>query len=165
MKTKTFEYKIKKQLGNSHSINGFMARCKNYPLRKAMVNHDHDRIKSRGRREISNEVNGELLKGERDGRLDWEQRGNNRVCVSLVLLTDRTAGNAVLYEGGETWPPEVPVQDCFGMKDPHMSRERRGVNGVEQGRTSQGGYKHAITKIKMSIIERPVQEGGVSEQG
>ena len=37
-----------------------------------MVNHDHDGIKSCRRREIRNEVNGELLKGERDSRLDWE---------------------------------------------------------------------------------------------
>ena len=57
MKSKAFEYKVKKQLGNSCSINGFVARCKNYPLRKAMVDHDHNRIKSRRRREIGDEVN------------------------------------------------------------------------------------------------------------
>ena len=73
-----------------------------------MVNHDHDRIKSHRRREISDEVNRELPKGERDVGLDREQRGYNRVGVSLVLLTDRTAGDEVLHEGGETWPPEVP---------------------------------------------------------
>ena len=56
-----------------------------------MVDHDHDRIKSCRRREISDEVNGELPKGERDVRLDREQRRHNRVGVSLVLLTDRTA--------------------------------------------------------------------------
>ena len=89
-----------------------------------MVDHDHDGIKSCRRKEIRNEVNGELLKGERDSRLDWEQRGNNRVCVSLVLLTDRTAGDEVLDQGGETRLPKVPFQDCFGTKDPHMSRER-----------------------------------------
>ena len=121
-----------------------------------MVDHDHDRIKSLRRREIGDEVNGELSKGERDIGFDWEQRGHNRVGVSLVLLTDRTTGNEVLYEGRETRPPEVPFQDCFGVKDPHMSRERGGVNRVEQGRTSRGGYKHTIMKIKMSIIEGPV---------
>ena len=101
-----------------------------------MVNHNHDRIKSRRRREIGDEVNGELAKGERDIGFDREQRGGNRVGVSLVLLTNRTAGDEVLHEGGETWPPEVPFQDRFGMKDPHMSQEGRGVDRVEQGRTS-----------------------------
>ena len=101
-----------------------------------MVDHDHDRIKSLRRREIGDEVNGELSKGERDIGFDWEQRRYNRVCVSLVLLTYRAAGNKVLHKGGETRPPEIPFQDCFGVKDPHMSQERQGVDGVEQGGTS-----------------------------
>ena len=58
MKTKVFEYKVKKQLGNSCGVNGFLARCNNHPLHKAMVNHNHDRIKSPRRREIGDEVNG-----------------------------------------------------------------------------------------------------------
>ena len=101
-----------------------------------MVDHNHDRIKSHRRREISDEVNGELPKGERDIRFDREQRRHNRACVSLVLLTDRAAGDEVLHKGGETRPPEVLFQDCFGTKDPHMSQERGGVNRVEQGRMS-----------------------------
>ena len=72
MKTEAFEYEVKKQLGNSCSVNGLLARCKNYPLCKAMVDHDHDRIKSRRRREVGDEVNGELFKGERDTGLDRE---------------------------------------------------------------------------------------------
>ena len=101
-----------------------------------MVDHNHDRIKPHQRREISDEVNRELSKGERDVGLDQEQRRYNRVGVSLVLLTDRTASDKVLHEGGETRPPEVLFQDCFHTKDSHMSRERGGVNRVEQGRTS-----------------------------
>ena len=72
MKTEAFEYEVKKQLGNSCSINGLLARCKNYPLSKAMVDHDHDRIKSSRRREVGDEVNRELFKGERDSGFDRE---------------------------------------------------------------------------------------------
>ena len=72
VKTKAFEYEVKKQLGNSCSINGLLARCKNYPLCKAMVDHNHDRIKSRRGREVGDEVNRELFKGERDSGLDRE---------------------------------------------------------------------------------------------
>ena len=72
-----------------------------------MVDHDYDRIKPHRRREIGDEVNGELLKGKRDIGLDWEQRGHNRVCVSLVWLAGRTASDEVFHEGGETRPPEV----------------------------------------------------------
>ena len=72
VKTEAFEYEVKKQLGNSCCVNGLLARCKNYPLCKAMVDHDHDRIKSRRGGEVGDEVNRELFKGERDIGLDWE---------------------------------------------------------------------------------------------
>ena len=62
-----------------------------------------------------------MFKGESDIGLYWEQRGYNRVCVGLVLLTDGAAGDKVLYEGGETRPPEIPFQDRFGMKDTHVT--------------------------------------------
>ena len=131
MKTKTFEYKVKKQLGNSCGVNGLVARCKNYPLHKAMVDHDHDRIKTHRRREIGDEVNGQLFKWESDIGLYWEQRGHNRVCVGLVLLANRAAGDEVLHKDGETQPPEIPFQDRFGMKDTHVTHQRGGVDGVE----------------------------------
>ena len=46
MKAKAFEYVVKKELSDSGCINGFAARSKNYPLYKAMVDHDQDRIES-----------------------------------------------------------------------------------------------------------------------
>ena len=53
--------------------------------------------------------------------------------VGLILLTNRTAGNEVFHKRGESWPPEILLQDSLGMKDPHMSQERGGVDGVKQG--------------------------------
>ena len=46
METETFEHIFKEKLGNSGGINGFGARSKDYPLHKAMVDHDQDRIKT-----------------------------------------------------------------------------------------------------------------------
>ena len=108
VKTEAFEYEVKKQLGDSCCINGLLARCKNYPLRKAMVDHDHDRIKSRGRREVGDEVNRELLKGESDSGFDREERGYNGVRIGFVLLADGTASDKVFDKGGEARPPEIP---------------------------------------------------------
>ena len=136
MKTEAFEYEVKKQLGNPCSINGFLARCENYPLCKAMVDHDHDRIKPHRKREVGNEVNGQLFKRERDSRLDWEQRWDNRVCVGLVLLANGATSDKVFHEGGETRPPEISFQDCFGAEDTHVTGQRGGVDGVEQGGAS-----------------------------
>ena len=131
MKTEAFEYEIKKQLGNSCSVNSFLARCKDYPLSKAMVDHDHDRIKSRRGREGGDEVNRELFKGERDSGFDREERRDNGVSVGLALLADGTTSNEVLYEGGEAWPPEITFQNCFGAKYTHVASQRGGMDRVE----------------------------------
>ena len=165
MKTEAFEYEVKKQLGDSCCINGLLARCKNYPLRKAMVDHNHDRVKPRGRREVGDEVDRELFKGESDGGFDQEERGHNGVRIGFVLLADGTASDKVFDKGGEARPPEIPFQNCLGTKDTHMTSQRGGMDGVEQGRVSRRGYEHPIAEIKMSVIERPVGKRGTSEQG
>ena len=165
MKTKAFEYEVKEQLSDSCSINGLLARCKNYPLSKAMVDHDHDRIKSRRRREVGDEVNGQLFKRESGSGLDRQERRYNRVCVGLVLLADGAASDKVLHKGGEARPPEIPFQYCFGVKNTHMTRQRGGMDRVEQGRASRGGHEHSIAEVEVSVVKRPVREGGASEQG
>ena len=67
MKAKAFECIVKKELGNSGCVNGFGARSKNYPLCKAVVNYDHDRIEAQGWQKVGNEVNGELFERESGG--------------------------------------------------------------------------------------------------
>ena len=67
MKAKVFEYVVKKELSDPGCINGFATRSKNYPLSKAVVDHNQNRIESRGRREVGDEVDRELFEWERGG--------------------------------------------------------------------------------------------------
>ena len=133
MWSKLFEDKIEKQLGNSCSIYSFRARGEDYPLCKAMVNHDHDRIKPRREWEVGDEVNRELFEGERNGGRDWTERGNSGMSVDLVLLANSTTRNEVFDKSGKTRPPEVVLNDRFSAEDPHVSREGGRVNRVEEG--------------------------------
>ena len=88
MKAKAFEYIVKKELGNSSCINGFGARSKNYPLCKAVVDYDHDRIKARGWWKVGDEVDGELFERESgDGQYGTEEWSGG-MGVDLVLLID-----------------------------------------------------------------------------
>ena len=41
MEAKAFEHVVKKMFGYSSRIYGFQARDENYPLHKAVVDHDH----------------------------------------------------------------------------------------------------------------------------
>ena len=55
-KSKAKEDFVEKEGGDSFGGNGFLGRAKNYPLSKSMVYHDHERIESRGDREIRDEI-------------------------------------------------------------------------------------------------------------
>ena len=56
-----FEDMGKEKLGNASSIDVFGAGSKDYPLHKAMVDHDHQGIMTSRWGEIGDEVNGKLL--------------------------------------------------------------------------------------------------------
>ena len=60
MEIKAFKDMGKKKLGDAGSINVFGAGSEDYPLRKAMVNHDHQGIMAGRWGEIGEEVNGKL---------------------------------------------------------------------------------------------------------
>ena len=61
---------MEKEGGDSFGSDGFLSRAKNYPLRKPMVYHDHERIKARGHGEIRDKVAGDLLERARGNGLD-----------------------------------------------------------------------------------------------
>ena len=65
-----------------------------------MVDHDHNRIKTRGNREIGDEVDRELLERERNSGRDWTERGDSRMSVNLVLLANSTTSNKMFDKGG-----------------------------------------------------------------
>ena len=64
METKAFKDMGKKKLGNAGSIDVFGAGSENYPLHKAMVDHDHQGIMASGWGKIGDGVDGELLEWE-----------------------------------------------------------------------------------------------------
>ena len=64
METEAFKDMGKKKLGDASSIDVFGAGSKDYPLCKAVVDHDHQGIMASGWGEIGDEVNGKLLEWE-----------------------------------------------------------------------------------------------------
>ena len=64
METEAFKDVGKKKLGNAGSINVFGTGRKDYPLHKAVVDHNHQGIMASGRGKIGDEVNRELPEWE-----------------------------------------------------------------------------------------------------
>ena len=52
-----------KEFGYSHGIDHFRTRDDDYPLCKAMVDHDQDRVFSANFRKVSDEVHRDLFEG------------------------------------------------------------------------------------------------------
>ena len=86
---------------------GFLCEAENYPLHKAMVNHNQQRVKARGGGEVSDEATRDLLEGARGAGLDQGKQRDGGVCVGLVLLAHGTALNVLSHELCETQPSEL----------------------------------------------------------
>ena len=59
----------------------FLSGVENYPLCKAMVDHDQQGVKARGEGEVGDQVARDLLEGARHTGLDRSECGDSGMCV------------------------------------------------------------------------------------
>ena len=118
-----------------------------------MVDHDHNRIKARGDREISDEIDRKLFEGERDGGQDWTERGNGRMSVDLVLLANSTTCNEMFDKDGKARPPEIAFKDILGVEDPYVAQKGGSMNRMEEDRVGRGGNVQPLVERKMAIVK------------
>ena len=107
---------VEKKLGYSYGIHHFDARGKNYPLTKAMVNHDHDRIETIYLGKVSDKVHREVL--EEMGALEGKggDGWNHRMDEDLVCLANLTFGNVFLDVDEKAGPQVVLGKESNGVK-------------------------------------------------
>ena len=91
MKAEMKENVFEKEFGNSFGIDGFVAWGENYPLRKAVVDHDQEGIETGGGRQIGDKVNRELLERARTGGGHGGEGRDGQVGIHLHLLAKGTA--------------------------------------------------------------------------
>ena len=72
---------MEKEGGYPLSGDCFLGRAENYPLSKAMVDHNQQRVKAGGSGEIGDQIARDLLEGAGHVGLDWGERGNGGVYV------------------------------------------------------------------------------------
>ena len=112
------------ELGRSFGINVFCAGAVNYPLCKAMVYHDHDRIISVGIGESRDEIY--RYRGEWKGAFDSQrgESGYRGVCVHLGHLAVSISQDELAEEGRHSWSPIVPLQLVKSLEEPFMPSGR-----------------------------------------
>ena len=163
METEAFKNVRKKKLGNASSIDVFGTGSKDHPLRKAVVDHDHQGIMASGWGEIGDEVNGELLEWEGGRRGDGRQGGTCGMMVYLVLLARGTARDKGIDKGGQTRPPEVMFNDGLGAEMPCMLRSGGFMQRANEGAAGQWWYIHSSLKVEAAVLKGPVSEGRMRE--
>ena len=68
---------VEKEGGNSFCGDCFLGGAENYPLSKLMVDHDQERVKARGHRQVSDEITRDLLEESRGQGLDRGEKWNS----------------------------------------------------------------------------------------
>ena len=71
--------------------------------------------------EISNQVNGQLLKQVGAGGGERRECGDSWVDIDLYLLAKSAARDEVVNKGGHTQPPIVTRQQGVGAKEPPVA--------------------------------------------
>ena len=107
VKSKVEVYFVEEKSSYSFSSDRFLGRAENYPLCKAMVDHDQQGVKAGGGGEVSDEVTGDLLEGAGCMGLDQGEWGNGRVDIRLVLLACDIAFNILVDELREARPAKL----------------------------------------------------------
>ena len=121
MEIKPFKDMGKEELGYSYSVNAFGTRGENYPLCKAMVNHNQQEIMAGGWRKISDKIDRELLKWKEDRRRNWREWGTCGMTIHFVSLTSGVTCDKGIDKRGEAWPPKVMFNNSFGAEVSSMS--------------------------------------------
>ena len=142
----------------SFSGDGFLSGAENYPLSKAMVNHNQQGVKAKGHREVSDEVTGDLLEGVGCVGHDQGERGNSGVHVRFVLLACGTAFNIFPYELCETQPPELRGNKLVSFEITWMTSSLMVMTMGEDGTTEGGLWGNIDTTFvgQDIIIKLPI---------
>ena len=147
---------VEKKLGYSCGIYGFGTRDENYPLTKAMVDHNHDRIKTIDWWKVGDKIDRKVLEGARAFKCEGGDGGDCRMGEDLVCLANCTAESVFLDIGGEARPPVILGKKGNGAKISTMATLEEAMDSSDQ--IMVGWFRNIETRfvIESSIVEGPV---------
>ena len=147
---------VEKKLGYSCSVHSFDARGKNYPLTKAMVNHNHDRVKTIDQRKVSDEVDREVLEGVRALKGKGGDGWDCRMGEDLVCLANCAARNVFPDIGGKASPLVILGKESNGTKMTIMATFEGAVGSSNQIMVGWFGDIETSFVIESSIVKGPI---------
>ena len=86
-----------------------------------MVDHDQKGIKTVGKREVGDEITGDLLEGARAGGWNREERGPRWMGVYFVLLARCASADIAAYVRGKAGPPKFGGDELASFENAWMA--------------------------------------------
>ena len=127
---------VEKECGDSFSSDCFLSGVENDPLRKAMVDHDQQRVKARRKRKVGDQITGDLLEGVRCVGHDQGERRDSGVGVCLVLLACGTAFDIFAHKLCKARPPKLHGDELASLE----------ISGVTGGFVIMTAGEDGVTK-------------------
>ena len=144
---------FEKEICYSLGVDVFVTWNENYPLRKAVVDHDQQGVTTVRGREASDEINRKLLEGAGAGGGDWGEGRRRWMGVDLHLLAKGTPSNKATDKRRHPRPPVVVRQQGISMEETTVARSQRSVNRRDKVRACRGGYVETVFKIEPRTIK------------
>ena len=155
---------FEEKFSNSLCINGFIARGENYPLQKAVVDHDQKGTKTIRQWKVGDEVNGELLERVSTRGGEWQECRDSGVGIYFHLLANSTASNETMDKGGHSRPPIILRQHEISAKEVSMARGEGQMNYCNNIMMRVQQQVKADFEINKGGIETPILWHGRGKQ-
>ena len=143
---------MEKDSGYPLGCDGLFGGTENYPLYKAMVNHDQQEIETGGDEEVSDEVTEDLLEGVGCMGFDQHEWGDNGTCVRLILLAYSAALYILLHKLHKTWLPKFESDKLAGFKIPEVTGSLMVVAMSEDGTMMSYPQNHVKVQLQISTL-------------
>ena len=156
MQSELFKDIVEKKIGYSCSIHCFSARGKNYPLMKAMVDHNHDRIEAIDGGKVGNEVHGEVLKRAGAFKSKGGDGQDYRMGEYLVCLANSIPRDIFSNIDREAWPPVVLGEESNGPQVATMAAFKGAVGSSNQVMVDDLKNVKTGLIVKLSVIQDPI---------
>jgi len=165
METKACKDVFEKEGSDAGSVNSFKTRDENHPLHKPMVDHDQNRVKTRGERKIHDHVTRDLLEQAGGGGQDGTEPRDSWVCVDLVGLASSAASHKSPDKGGKIRPPVVALNQVNSAEVSTMSPCQGAVQGAYHILVSWFWGIETPLKVQGALQECPVITRHTGEEG
>jgi hypothetical protein len=154
---------LEEEFGYSFQGNCFQTWDNNYPLHKAMVYHDHDRVETPRWRKVSDEIHQEEGEGHSCSGRDRNEGRGHRVRIRFHLLAQGATVNIFMDIGAKTRPPIILFDKFLHFEVARVAHCGMIMKLAEEVVASGRRHISMVFVVQNGINNFPIQQCGLHE--